>query len=155
MPKRRQAITWTNADSVHWRIYAALGGDGLINVSNMAPRIHLVFYSLNCYFFLIHGCKICMNIIRYRADTTLPTTFWIPIMVIQISEVCAFQSRFCVLVGCVLLIFISDCDAITHVRFFYWCPEKVARPREVDVRGCGWRGCCRRNMVILYDIYRL
>ena len=28
-PVRRQAITWTNADPVHWRIYAALGGDEL------------------------------------------------------------------------------------------------------------------------------
>ena len=27
---RRQAIIWTNADSVHRRIYAALGGDELI-----------------------------------------------------------------------------------------------------------------------------
>ena len=26
---RRQAITWTNADPVRWRIYAALGGDEL------------------------------------------------------------------------------------------------------------------------------
>ena len=26
-PKGWQAITWTNADLVHWRIYAALGGD--------------------------------------------------------------------------------------------------------------------------------
>ena len=25
----RQAITWTNADPVHWRIYAALGGHKL------------------------------------------------------------------------------------------------------------------------------
>ena len=25
----RQAIIWTNADRVHWRIYAALGGDEL------------------------------------------------------------------------------------------------------------------------------
>ena len=24
---RRQAITWTNADPIHWRIYVALGGD--------------------------------------------------------------------------------------------------------------------------------
>ena len=24
-PNRRQAITWTNIDPVHWRIYAALG----------------------------------------------------------------------------------------------------------------------------------
>ena len=26
-PNRRQAIIWTNADPVHWRIYAALWGD--------------------------------------------------------------------------------------------------------------------------------
>ena len=26
-PNRRQAIIWTNADPICWRIYAALGGD--------------------------------------------------------------------------------------------------------------------------------
>ena len=26
-PNKRQAITWTNADQVHRRIYAALGGE--------------------------------------------------------------------------------------------------------------------------------
>ena len=30
MPNRRQAIFWTNADLIHWRIYAALGGSELI-----------------------------------------------------------------------------------------------------------------------------
>ena len=29
----RQAIIWTNADPIHWRIFAALGGDELINES--------------------------------------------------------------------------------------------------------------------------
>ena len=28
-PKRRQAIIWTNADLIHWRMYAALGVDEL------------------------------------------------------------------------------------------------------------------------------
>ena len=28
-PNRRQAITWPNADPVHWHMYAALGGDEL------------------------------------------------------------------------------------------------------------------------------
>ena len=28
-PNWRQAITWTNADPVHWRIYAAIVGDDL------------------------------------------------------------------------------------------------------------------------------
>ena len=27
MPNRRQAIIWTNAGPIHWRIYAALGAD--------------------------------------------------------------------------------------------------------------------------------
>ena len=31
-PNRRQAITWTNGSPVHWRIYAALGGDELTQV---------------------------------------------------------------------------------------------------------------------------
>ena len=28
-PNRRQAITWTNADPIHWRTYAAPGGNEL------------------------------------------------------------------------------------------------------------------------------
>ena len=28
-PNRRQTITWTNADPVHWRINVKLGGDEL------------------------------------------------------------------------------------------------------------------------------
>ena len=28
-PNRRQAIIWTNADPIHYRIYATLGGDEL------------------------------------------------------------------------------------------------------------------------------
>ena len=30
-PNKRQAIIWTNGDSIHWRIYATLGGDTLRN----------------------------------------------------------------------------------------------------------------------------
>ena len=29
-PSRRQAIIWNNAYLIHWRIYAALGGDELM-----------------------------------------------------------------------------------------------------------------------------
>ena len=29
----RQAVIWTNADPVHWRIYAALGGEELSNIA--------------------------------------------------------------------------------------------------------------------------
>ena len=44
VPNRRQAITWTNVEPVHWRIYAALGGDefkadvGPPCVVNIMPR---------------------------------------------------------------------------------------------------------------------
>ena len=31
VPNRRQAIIWTDADPIHWRIYAALGEDELID----------------------------------------------------------------------------------------------------------------------------
>ena len=29
-PNRRQAIIWTNADPIHWRIYATLGGELIV-----------------------------------------------------------------------------------------------------------------------------
>ena len=39
-PKRRQFITWTNADPVHWRIYATLGGDELKPVYTLEKNWH-------------------------------------------------------------------------------------------------------------------
>ena len=36
-PNRRQAIIWTNAQPIHGRIYAALGGDELIYPCNTNP----------------------------------------------------------------------------------------------------------------------
>ena len=42
---RRQAIIWINADPIHWRIYAALGGDELLqkrcNYSALATELRL------------------------------------------------------------------------------------------------------------------
>ena len=32
-PNRWQAIIWTNADPIYWRIYATLGGGELIEIS--------------------------------------------------------------------------------------------------------------------------
>ena len=45
VPNRRQAVIWTNADLIRWRIYAALGGDEL------SLRIHVVmaFYRIVCF----------------------------------------------------------------------------------------------------------
>ena len=33
VPNKRQAIIWTNAGPIHWRTYAALGGDELTYIS--------------------------------------------------------------------------------------------------------------------------
>ena len=38
-PNRRQAIIWTNADPINWRIYATLGGDELTQYE----RQHFLF----------------------------------------------------------------------------------------------------------------
>ena len=35
-PNRQQAITWSNTDPVHWRLYAALGGDELISIGPLS-----------------------------------------------------------------------------------------------------------------------
>ena len=59
-PNRRQAIIWTDDDPVHWRIYAALGGDELIN--HWWPSFSLVFfvqasfdnYKTKCWFSCAH-----------------------------------------------------------------------------------------------------
>ena len=37
-PSRRQTIIWTNADLIHWRIYAELGGDELLRISMLQMR---------------------------------------------------------------------------------------------------------------------
>ena len=44
-PNRRQAIIWTNVDSIHWRIYAALGGDELCEAHPWID-IYIVTHSL-------------------------------------------------------------------------------------------------------------
>ena len=36
-PNRRHANTWTNVDPVHWREYAALGGDELKDLITIKP----------------------------------------------------------------------------------------------------------------------
>ena len=37
-PNRRQAIIWTDADPIHWRIYVSLGGDELTLTSWMKKK---------------------------------------------------------------------------------------------------------------------
>ena len=44
VPNRQQAITWTNADPVHRRIYAALGVDELMVMQHSIMAIDLVHF---------------------------------------------------------------------------------------------------------------
>ena len=40
VPNRREAIMWTNTDPIHWRIYAALGGDELtLGLSRLVKNV--------------------------------------------------------------------------------------------------------------------
>ena len=43
---KRQAIIWTNADPIHWRIYAALWGDGYhgAGLTNYGVSSRFFFY---------------------------------------------------------------------------------------------------------------
>ena len=43
-PNRRQAIIWTNADPVRWRIYAALGRDELNKPIQFQQPAHILYW---------------------------------------------------------------------------------------------------------------
>ena len=51
-PNRRQAIIWTNADSINWRIYVALGGDEL-RLADHSYKAQTACIFLGVYFELI------------------------------------------------------------------------------------------------------
>ena len=64
---RRQAITWTNGDPVHWCIYAALRGDELTQWCHMVTYIWVNMDSSNV-FLSTHYPKQCwiINISIYK-----------------------------------------------------------------------------------------
>ena len=82
---RRQAIIWTNADLIHRRIYAALGGDELT----------LILFCINHFSILGHSCLICADhltstwqllmpgskrhqaICSHHADLTFTTVYYV------------------------------------------------------------------------------
>ena len=57
-PNRRQAIIWNNANPIHWRIYAALGGDELTLIPT---RISNLIFSVQCGILL---SNFSQNILR-------------------------------------------------------------------------------------------
>ena len=71
VPNRQQAIIWTNADLIHWSLYAALGGDELISDAlkafNMIDTVYggrgQIYYinsTLNSVTFNSLNCKISL-----------------------------------------------------------------------------------------------
>ena len=44
-PYRRQAIIWTNADPIHWRIYESLGGDEFSRNQHTAVKCWYIYLS--------------------------------------------------------------------------------------------------------------
>ena len=47
-PYRQQAIIWANTEPIHWRIYAALGGDELIENNFDFITKQIVFFRIQC-----------------------------------------------------------------------------------------------------------
>ena len=47
VPNRRQAIIWSNADPIHWGIYAALGGDELTEFYWILYDCRKIYYFLD------------------------------------------------------------------------------------------------------------
>ena len=65
-PNRRQAIIWTNADLIHWRIYAALG---IVELMMMAMAIWRVGLSFSHTDVTIGACK--SNYMAYKSTVVI------------------------------------------------------------------------------------
>ena len=50
-PNRWQAIIWTNADSISWRIYATLGGDELTQMFIVSVCVWITLHSMSAKIF--------------------------------------------------------------------------------------------------------
>ena len=85
-PNTRQAIIWTNADPIHWRIYAAQGGDELMFPEINWARQVLMFMSV--IQILRPGDGIAVLFYTPPSD---PPSFGIPYDV-GAKEVCGFTS---------------------------------------------------------------
>ena len=85
-PKRRQAIIWTNAHLIHWRIYAVLGGDQLKSYElqkKISQMMHIcdtwsfdtIQYNPNC---MISRCKFAPALkLNFRQSGQIKQDEWI------------------------------------------------------------------------------
>ena len=58
-PNRRQASIWTNADLIHWHIYAALGGDELIGKLIPIDQKYYIYVKNHLFLPLSDCCCLC------------------------------------------------------------------------------------------------
>ena len=76
MTNRRQAIIWTNADSIHWRIYAALGEDELTKFPESIMHyilyfvtlkhiIEQLYFALNIRAFYLKNIKVDVQMLHF------------------------------------------------------------------------------------------
>ena len=70
-PNRRQVIIWTNVDQIHWRMYAALGGDELNHVSKRGPKWKMYRFTWWHRRWLSQYCKI-----TYTHDMYIYNYIW-------------------------------------------------------------------------------
>ena len=91
-PNRRQAIIWTNADLVHWRLYAALGGDGLrrkcIELDALYVRCIELICVLNIIIFVYLKITYAVSDQNHRPGCTniLDKTYYMYISIYKLNQ---------------------------------------------------------------------
>ena len=80
VPNRRQAIIWTNADPIHWRIYAALGGDELKATETVYIQVYIFILLSTVYFNLLT-----------RSDTYMCQSTWT--LFLKNKVCCLFKAK--------------------------------------------------------------
>ena len=109
-PIQHQAIVYTNADPIHWRIYAALGGDGL----------RFIDASANC---VIIGSD---NGLLPDSTKALPE----PMSMYHKCSLVAFI-HMCALMGKLKIWFTKICLKITHSK---WHPNLPASSHIIHLK---------------------
>ena len=72
-PNRRQAIIWTNADPINWRIYATLGGDELTQmfIVSVCKSLSTVWAPKSFFHQETYEHKITQNLTNYMPQLSL------------------------------------------------------------------------------------
>ena len=130
-PNRRQPIIWTNADPIHWRVYAALEEDVLtLNCDDTvcSTNANLLLYLFCCHFLWINVKHFSIHMIvslavgKLNARPKMVKCPWKIWTKSTTSRTTTAQHK--VQTVCILLIDILHCQfyhLITKWFFFYFC----------------------------------